>query len=41
MTGFLIAGALGFGLAWLSFDQQSRSGDYVARRMSYSSERED
>ncbi|MEA1833167.1 hypothetical protein U8607_13860 [Methylobacterium durans] len=38
-TGLLIAGAIGFGLAWLIFGQASRSGDYVARRMSSSSER--
>ncbi|MER2264347.1 hypothetical protein [Methylobacterium oxalidis] len=37
-TGFLIAGAIGFGLAWLIFGQTSRSGDYVARRMSSSSD---
>lgn len=38
MTGMLIAGALGFGLGWLVFGQ-SRSGAYVANRMSASSER--
>lgn len=40
MTGLFIAGAIGFGIAWLIFGQQSRSGDYVARRMSYGSERD-
>jgi hypothetical protein len=39
MTGLFIAGAIGFGLGWLVFGQESRSGDYVARRMSASSER--
>lgn len=41
MTGFLVAGAIGFGLGWLVFGQHSYSGDYVARRMSRSSERDD
>ncbi|MGH1591030.1 hypothetical protein ACRBEV_25015 [Methylobacterium phyllosphaerae] len=40
MTGLLIAGAIGFGLGWLIFGQQSRSGDYIPRRMSRSSERD-
>ncbi|WP_336486478.1 hypothetical protein [Methylobacterium nigriterrae] len=40
MTGFLIAGAIGFGIAWLIFGQRSYSGDYVTRRMSRSSERD-
>lgn len=40
MTGFLVAGAVGFGIAWLIFGQNSRSGSYVARRMSASSERD-
>ena len=40
MTGFLVAGAIGFGLGWLVFGQHSYSGDYVARRMSRSSERD-
>ncbi|GJD97020.1 hypothetical protein [Methylobacterium iners] len=39
MTGLVIAGAIGFGLAWLIFGQQSRSGSYVARGMSEGSER--
>ncbi|MHC2109224.1 hypothetical protein [Methylobacterium sp. CM6246] len=39
MTGLFIAGAVGFGLGWLVFGQQSRSGDYIPRRMSASSER--
>lgn len=38
MTGFLVAGAIGFGLGWLVFGQHSYSGDYVAKRMSRSSE---
>ncbi|WP_050735680.1 hypothetical protein [Methylobacterium sp. ARG-1] len=38
MTGLFIAGAIGFGLGWLVFGQQSRSGDYIPRRMSASSE---
>ena len=40
MTGLLIAGAVGFGLGWLVFGQRSYSGDYVARRMSYASDRD-
>jgi hypothetical protein len=40
MTGLFIAGALGFGLGWLVFGQHSRSGDYIPRRMSTSSERD-
>ena len=40
MTGLFIAGALGFGLGWLVFGQQSRSGEYIPRRMSRSSERD-
>ncbi len=39
-VGLFIAGAVGFGIGWLVAGQQSRSGDYVARRMSYSSERD-
>jgi hypothetical protein len=39
MTGMFIAGAIGFGLGWLVFAQPSRSGDYIPRRMSASSER--
>ena len=37
VTGWLVAGAVGFGLAWLIFGH--RSVDYVAARMSESSER--
>ena len=40
MTGLLIAGTIGFGLAWLIFGQRSYSGDYVTRRMSASSDRD-
>jgi hypothetical protein len=40
MTGWLIAGAIGLGLGWLAFGQQSRSGDYIPRRMTRSSERD-
>ena len=39
LSGFLIAGAIGFGAAWLIFGHHSRSGEYVARRMSQSSDR--
>ncbi len=39
MAGLFIAGAIGFGLGWLVFGQQSYTGDYVSRRMSASSER--
>jgi len=39
LSGFLIAGAIGFGIAWLTFGRSSSSGEYVARRMSQSSER--
>ena len=38
MTGLFISGAIGFGLGWLVFGQQSRSGDYIPRKMSASSE---
>lgn len=38
MTGVFISGAIGFGLGWLVFGQQSRSGDYIPRKMSASSE---
>lgn len=40
MTGFLVAGAIGFGLGWLVFGQHSYSSDYVARGMSRSSARD-
>ncbi|MFC5552892.1 hypothetical protein ACFPQ7_02995 [Methylobacterium iners] len=40
MVSMFIAGAVGFGIGWLVFGQQSRSGGYVARRMSYGSERD-
>jgi hypothetical protein len=39
MTGLFIAGTVGFALGWLVFGQQSRSGDYIPRRMSTSSDR--
>lgn len=39
VVSLFIAGAIGFGIGWLVFGQQSYSGDYVARRMSDSSER--
>jgi hypothetical protein len=39
LSGFLIAGAIGFATAWLIFGRHSHSGDYVARRMSQSSDR--
>ncbi|MGY2049379.1 hypothetical protein [Methylobacterium sp. JK268] len=39
LTGWFVAGAIGFGLAWLMFGQRSVSGDDVARRMSQSSDR--
>jgi hypothetical protein len=38
VMGWLVAGAVGFGLAWLIFGH--RSVDYVARRMSESSDRD-
>jgi hypothetical protein len=37
MTGFFVAGAVGFGIAWLVFGHRSRYADDVARRMSQSS----
>jgi uncharacterized membrane protein SpoIIM required for sporulation len=40
MVSMFIAGAVGFGIGWLVLGQQSRSGGYVARRMSYGSERD-
>jgi hypothetical protein len=39
MTALFIAGAVGFGLGWLIFGEKSRSGDYIPKRMSTSSER--
>jgi len=39
LSGFLLAGAIGFGIAWLIFGRHSLSGEYVARRMSQSSNR--
>ena len=38
LSGFLIAGAIGFGAAWLIFGRHSHSSEYVARRMSQSSD---
>jgi hypothetical protein len=38
-SSLLIAGAIGFGIGWLVFGQKSYSSDYVARRMSDSSNR--
>ena len=40
LASLFIAGGIGFGIGWLVFGQHSRSGDYVARRMSHSSERD-
>jgi hypothetical protein len=40
MTALLVAGAVGLGLGWLIFGQRSYSGDYVAKGMSRSSERD-
>jgi hypothetical protein len=39
LSGWLVAGAIGFGLAWLLFGPQSRSVSDMTRRMSESSER--
>lgn len=39
LTGVVVAGAIGFATAWLIFGRHAVSGDYVARRMSKSSER--
>lgn len=39
VASLFIAGAIGFGIGWLVFGQKSYSGDYVARRMSDSSDR--
>jgi len=38
MASMFIAGTIGFGIGWLVFRQKSYSGDYVARRMSNSSD---
>ena len=40
VASLFIAGTIGFGIGWLVFGQQARSGNYVARRMSDSSERD-
>ena len=39
LTGWLVAGGIGFGLAWLFFGRQSWGTDDIARRMSQSSDR--
>jgi hypothetical protein len=39
LGGLVVAGAVGFGLAWLLFGQHSRSADEMTRRMSQSSDR--
>ncbi|KQP76724.1 hypothetical protein ASF41_02890 [Methylobacterium sp. Leaf111] len=39
VASMFIAGTIGFGIGWLVFGQKSYSGDYVARRMSDSSDR--
>jgi hypothetical protein len=39
VTGWMVAGAIGFGLAWLMFGPHSRSADDMTRRMSESSSR--
>jgi hypothetical protein len=39
VAGWLLAGGIGFALAWLIFGQSSWGTDEVARRMSESSER--
>lgn len=39
VAALLAAGGVGFGLAWLIFGQHWHRTDYVARRMSHSSER--
>jgi hypothetical protein len=38
VASMFIAGTIGFGIGWLVFGQKSYSGDYVARRMSDSSD---
>jgi ElaB/YqjD/DUF883 family membrane-anchored ribosome-binding protein len=39
VASLFIAGTIGFGIGWLVFGQKSYSNDYVARRMSDSSDR--
>ena len=39
LSGLFIAGAIGFGIAWLIFGRHSVLGEYVARGMSQSSDR--
>ncbi|KOX48855.1 hypothetical protein [Methylobacterium fujisawaense] len=39
VAALLAAGGVGFGVAWLIFGQHWHRTDYVARRMSHSSER--
>jgi hypothetical protein len=39
LTGLFVAGAIGFGVAWLVFGHRSRYADDVAWRMSQSSDR--
>lgn len=39
LTGWLVAGGIGFGLAWLFFGRNSWGTENVARRMSQSSDR--
>lgn len=38
VASMFIAGAIGFGIGWLVYGQKSYAGDYVARRMSDSSD---
>lgn len=40
VASMFIAGTIGFGIGWLVFGQKSYSGDYVAQRMSDSSDRQ-
>ena len=39
VTGWLVAGAVGFGLAWLLFGPHTRPENNMTRRMSQSSDR--